>query len=189
MQWPFSGVRKTFFRGRNLQVNPGNSTERAILAKFQALIFENSEPEKKTIPYPQPFHTPTRSEDVMGGWKKEGGGKPDEGHPSQKGVSEPPSFGTFSTPLRCRCFVFFPVKESTTGQTRSFFGWVQNFSGGRVLWYVLLPPYVLHTPPIMAQLDSLLLIGNGPNTVSESTVSNTELSEFFGPHRVPGWEQ
>ena len=26
------------------------------------------------------------------------------------------------------------------------------------------------------------LIGNGPNTVSESTVSNTELSEFFGAH-------
>ena len=25
-------------------------------------------------------------------------------------------------------------------------------------------------------------IGNGPNTVSESTVSNTELSEFFGAH-------
>ena len=30
--------------------------------------------------------------------------------------------------------------------------------------------------------------GNGPNTVSESTVSNTELSEFFCPHRVPGRE-
>ena len=25
-------------------------------------------------------------------------------------------------------------------------------------------------------------------TVSESTVSNTDLSEFFGPHRVPGTE-
>ena len=32
------------------------------------------------------------------------------------------------------------------------------------------------------------LFRNGPNTVSESTVSNTELSEFFGPHRVPGRE-
>ena len=28
-------------------------------------------------------------------------------------------------------------------------------------------------------------VGNGPNTVSESTVSNTELSEVFEPHRVP----
>ena len=26
------------------------------------------------------------------------------------------------------------------------------------------------------------VLGNGPNTVSESTVSNTELSEFFGAH-------
>ena len=25
-------------------------------------------------------------------------------------------------------------------------------------------------------------VGNWPNTVSESTVSNTELSEFFGAH-------
>ena len=25
-------------------------------------------------------------------------------------------------------------------------------------------------------------VGNGPNTVSGSTVSNTELSEFFGDH-------
>ena len=27
-----------------------------------------------------------------------------------------------------------------------------------------------------------LFLGNGPNTIPESTVSNTELSEFFGPH-------
>ena len=33
-----------------------------------------------------------------------------------------------------------------------------------------------------------LNLGNGPNTVSESTVSNTELSEFFGAQRVPGSE-
>ena len=30
--------------------------------------------------------------------------------------------------------------------------------------------------------------GKGPNTVSGSTVSNTELGEFFGAHRVPGSE-
>ena len=29
---------------------------------------------------------------------------------------------------------------------------------------------------------------DGLNTVSESTVSNTELSKLFGPHRVPGRE-
>ena len=31
-------------------------------------------------------------------------------------------------------------------------------------------------------------LGNGPNTVSESTVSDTELSEIFGPHQVAGRE-
>ena len=34
----------------------------------------------------------------------------------------------------------------------------------------------------------LSLLGNGPNTVSGSTVSNTQLSEFFGPHQVLGRE-
>ena len=41
------------------------------------------------------------------------------------------------------------------------------------------------------QINSVMIsatIGDGPNTVSESTVSNTELSEFFCPHRVPGGE-
>ena len=31
----------------------------------------------------------------------------------------------------------------------------------------------------------VLLVGSGPNKASESTVSNTELSEFFGPHPAP----
>ena len=31
-------------------------------------------------------------------------------------------------------------------------------------------------------------VGNGPNTVSDSTASNTKLSEFFGAHWVPGSE-
>ena len=33
-----------------------------------------------------------------------------------------------------------------------------------------------------------LLIGDGPHTVSQSTASNMELSELFGPHRVRGRE-
>ena len=35
---------------------------------------------------------------------------------------------------------------------------------------------------------SATVLRNGPNTVSGSTVSNTELSEFFWAHRVPGSE-
>ena len=60
-------------------------------------------------------------------------------------VLDPPSYGTFSTPLRCQCSVF-PVQKSTTEQTRSSFGGVQKFSGERVLRYAFLPPCVLHPP-------------------------------------------
>ena len=65
--------------------------------------------------------------------------------PPKRGFWTPPSYGTFSTPVRCQCSVF-PVQKSTTEQTRSSFGGVQKFSGERVLWYVFLPPYVLHPP-------------------------------------------
>ena len=54
-EWPFSRVRKIFFRGRNLQENPSNSAERTIFAKFQAPKLEISEPEKLQ------FHTPSHS--------------------------------------------------------------------------------------------------------------------------------
>ena len=42
------------------------------------------------------------------------------------------------------------------------------------------------SPSFIACVDLPWIFGNGPNTVSESTVSNTKLSEFFCPHRVPG---
>ena len=44
----------------------------------------------------------------------------------------------------------------------------------------------LHMPSIGMPLQES--VENGPNTVSGSTVSNTELSEFFGAHWVPGSE-
>ena len=37
---------------------------------------------------------------------------------------------------------------------------------------------------IHGQIPRRVPVGNGPNTVSESTASNTELSEFLGPHQV-----
>ena len=36
--------------------------------------------------------------------------------------------------------------------------------------------------PSCATMDEYAIIGNGPNTVSESTVSDTELSEFYWAH-------
>ena len=97
----------------------------------------------------------------LGGVEKRGGRKTSRMTPLPKRGFGPPSYGTFSTPLECRCSVF-PVQKSTAEQTRSSFGGVQNFSGGRVLWYVFLPPYVLHPPiswPNCYSLENLSATG------------------------------
>ena len=46
----------------------------------------------------------------------------------------------------------------------------------------------MEAPPFKERISIVLAIsiGNGPNTVSESTVSYTDLSEFFGPHEFRG---
>ena len=41
---------------------------------------------------------------------------------------------------------------------------------------------------VLQDCGFLLVSETGRIKVSESTVSNTELSEFFGPHRLPGSE-
>ena len=64
---------------------------------------------------------------------------------------------------------------------------------------VLLPPLELRACDFQGQSGShwlnmgkqglnLANLGDGPNTVSESTVSNTEISEFLCSHRVLGRE-
>ena len=62
-----------------------------------------------------------------GDGKKEGGGKRHEGHPTQKGVLDAPSSGSFPTPLGCRCSVFLCKERSKREQTRSSVGGVQHF--------------------------------------------------------------
>ena len=90
-----------------------------------------------------------------GGVEKRGGWKTSRMTPLPKGVLDPPSYGTFSTPLRCQCSCF-PVQKSTTEQTRSSFGLVPKFSGESVLWYVFLPPIRFAPPHITAQVNSSL---------------------------------
>ena len=80
-----------------------------------------------------------------GGVEKRGAWKTSRMTLSPKMGLDPPSYGTFSTLLRCQCSVF-AVQKSRTEQTRSSFGGVQKFPGERVLWYVFLPPYVFHPP-------------------------------------------
>ena len=75
-----------------------------------------------------------------------------------------------SQPMKWTTLLQRPISESSTG--------VENSREGK---------HIVRTPPPKTVLDPPphVCFGNGPNTVSESTVSNTELSEFFGPHRVP----
>ena len=81
-----------------------------------------------------------------GGVEKRGGWKTSRMTPPPKRGFGPPPYGTFSTPLRCQCSVF-PVQNSTTEQTRSSFGGVQQFSGELVLWCIFLPPMRFAPPP------------------------------------------
>ena len=63
----------------------------------------------------------------MGGGKKRREENLTNDTPPKKGFWTP-SYGTFSTPRRCRCFVL-PALKSTSEETRSSFGGVQNFWG------------------------------------------------------------
>ena len=68
--------------------------------------------------------------------------------------------------------------------------WIRHFQPPMV--YAPLKKFAPSNQTHTYFFDTLKLGGpdirNGPNTVSESTVSNTELSDFFCPHRVPGRE-
>ena len=104
---------------------------------FRSLIRRANRPRAK-VPLAVKPHLKERH---GGGVEKRGGWKTSRMTPLPKGVLDPPSYGTFSTPLRCQ-FSVFSCTKSTTEQTRSSFGGVQKFSGESVLWYVFLPPYV-----------------------------------------------
>ena len=88
-----------------------------------------------------------------GGWKKEGGGKPHERDPSQEGVLDPPLVWYVFHPPQVSVLCFSCTKIHDRADNRSSFGGVQKFSGERVLWYVFLPPYVLHPPISRPNVD------------------------------------
>ena len=104
--------------------------------------------------------------DAMGGGKKRGEENLRKDTPPKNGFGPPFVWYVFRPP-RVSVLVLPPVQKITTEQTRSSFGRVQKFSGGCVLRYVFLPPYVLHVflppyvlhpPHITAQLLSLVAL-------------------------------
>ena len=84
------------------------------------------------------------SEDAMGGWQKEGGGKPHEWHPSQKGVLDPPSYGTFSTPSGVSA-LFFPEQNPRQSRPEALLEGSKNF--GRLSSLVRFPLPIRFAPP------------------------------------------
>ena len=99
----------------------------------------------------------TKTRGRHGGVEKRGGRKTSRTTPLPKRGFGPPLVRYVFHPPQVSVLCF-PVQKSTTEQTRSSFGGVQKFSGERVLWYVFLPPYVLHpliSPPKKRQFHCL----------------------------------
>ena len=92
-----------------------------------------------------------KSEDAMGGWKKEGGGKPHERHPSQKVVLDPPSYGTFSTPPQVSVLCFSCTKIHDRADQKLFWRGPKIFGRARSL-VRFAPPIRFAPPHITAQL-------------------------------------
>ena len=123
----------------------------------------------------------------MGGGKKRGVENLTNDTPPKKVFWTPPRTVRFP-PLRCQCSVF-PIQKSTTEQTRSSFVRVQTFSGERVLWYVFLPPYVLH-PPISRpkKLQSFHEWSTWVNSCELPRFESTSQSrEAHSPKKAPTW--
>ena len=88
---------------------------------------------------------PLNQRTPWGGGKRRGVENLTNDTPPKRGFRPPPRTVLFPPPSGVSA-LFFLYKISTPEQTRSSFGGVQKFSGERVLWYVFLPPYVLHPP-------------------------------------------
>ena len=61
--------------------------------------------------------------------EKRGGWKTSRMTPLPKGGFGPPSYGTFSTPLKCQCSVF-PVEKSRQSRPEALFEWSRIFREG-----------------------------------------------------------
>ena len=122
----------------------------------------------------------SQSEEAMGGGKKRGVENLTNDTPPKKGFWTPPRTVRFPPPSFASAL--FPVQKSATEQTRSSFGRVQEFSGERVLWYVFLPPYVLH-PPISRPNPTIIISGCGflenPKNVFPLRHQHLEFALFF----------
>ena len=110
----------------------------------------------------------------MGGWEKRGEENlPNDSPPKECGF-EHRTVGTFST-LWCRRCVFPLTSRRLTDQTQGSCAGVHQFSGGCVLWCVVLCPYVLQLPACHGLMHS------------NCKLRNVDSVEFLEVCKVHGW--
>ena len=116
-----------------------------------------------------------------GGVEKRGGWKTSRMTPLPKG---PPRTVRFPPPSGVSA-LFFLYKNPRFCRPEAFLEGSKNVFGERVLWYVFLPPYVLHPPHIRAQIK-YLLSQHTLRLLSEPKKSHKNSSVTF-PGRPLGW--
>ena len=105
-----------------------------------------------------------------------------------KRVFDPPSYGTFSTPLRCQCSVF-PVQKSTTEQTRSSLEGSNNFRESAFSG-TFSSPHTFCTPPYHGSTwDFLGSWDRNSNTNRHSNTANIQTFCTSGRGNFPDKNQ
>ena len=86
----------------------------------------------------------------MGGGEKRGVENLTNDTPPKNGFWTPPRTVRFPPPSGVSA-LFFLYQNPQQSRPEAFLEGSNNASGERVLWYVFLPPHVLHPPHITAQ--------------------------------------
>ena len=94
------------------------------------------------------FQAHGKSEDAMGGWKKQGGWKPSRMTPLPKRGFGPPPRTVRFPPLSGVSALFFLYKNPRQSRPEALSEGSKDISGERVLWYVFPPPIRFAPPPI-----------------------------------------
>ena len=107
---------------------------------------------------PQSLPSPSARKQIFrgrhgGGGKRRGVENLTNDTPPKKGVLDPPSYGTFSTPPQVSVLCFSCTKIHGQSRPEAPLEGSKNFSGERVLWYVSPPPPLRFAPPHITAQD------------------------------------
>ena len=126
------------------------------------------------------------SEDAIGGWKKEGGGKPHEWHPSQKGVLDPPRTVRCPPPSDVSA-LFFLYKNPQQSRPEALLEGSKVFRQS-TLSGTFSSPHTFCTPPYHGPIEtpwsSLFFFGEN----ARKTNKNARIFRLFRTPKIHGKE-